>query len=752
MKKCFFSFFVILLFLQTHWIKGNSVKHLKLGTATKGGNYFRLGESIKNIYDNSVNIEIVETHGSIDNILKLEKGEIDLAIVQNDIAFLAENGLEPFKEKIKNLTGIMTFYSESIYIITNNPDIYYLNQLANHKVNVGPLGSGLYMDSKTILSSIRIWELVLKSNFYPAQVLELLLENRIQAAFINNITTQVENEIEKGKLFLVPLTANFIQRLTKTYPYFKEFNTTLLNREIRTIAVKSILICKKELDERVIYELTKILYDNFSKLRFPTQDILLQQNEIIYLMTLKKWHIGARKYFTELGIMKSQTYLRYLWILSLIPMIIILIILFINVLLFSFNKKSLQMISSNSRFLRLIKYINLKIFQHKYIVIFLVMLTAYLTNMHIVQYLEHNWAIKNNVISNFDNRSLIKNLLWMFIFGGSGYSDNLFPQCPTAKFFATLIPLIGLGGFLTMVGFLTSDHIKNRILEARGVKTKMIKNHIILCGWNENVPFLVKNLLHENIINKKPVVILAEIKEELPLEKYDLNDAMVTYVRGDATNKADLDRANIKEADTAIIVTDSDSTEPDAKSILKILTIEKYCQELEKKGIRKNRKNIYTIAEIQDANKFEAAYDALVNEIVLLGHIKSKVFVQSVLNPGVSKFINEILTYNDFNDIYSFQIEENSKLVNLTFDEILIELRKYKILLLSINIENQRKKEEMKEFQAKYNLKRTVITNPILKAELNYRTQSGDFLIVLAQYEKTVDNARKQLKKSKASI
>ncbi|NIA28624.1 MAG: TAXI family TRAP transporter solute-binding subunit, partial [Actinobacteria bacterium] len=196
MKNIFFLFFVISLFLQTHLVEGNSVKLFKLGTATKGGNYFRLGKSIESICaiaEIPFKIEVVETHGSVDNVLRLERNEIDFAIVQNDIAFLAENGLAPFKEKIKKLTGIMTFYSESIYIITNNPDIYYLNQLANHKVNVGPLGSGLYMDSKTILSSARLWDLVSKSNFKPAEVLNLLLENRIQVAFINNITTQVEN-------------------------------------------------------------------------------------------------------------------------------------------------------------------------------------------------------------------------------------------------------------------------------------------------------------------------------------------------------------------------------------------------------------------------------------------------------------------------------------------------------------------------------------------------------------------------------
>ena len=336
----------------------------------------------------------------------------------------------------------------------------------------------------------------------------------------------------------------------------------------------------------------------------------------------------------------------------------------------------------------------------------------------------------------------------MFVFGGSGYSDNLFPQSPLGKFFVTLIPLIGLGGFLTIVGFLTSDHIKKRILEARGVKTRMIRNHVIVCGWNEAVPYLVRNLLHENIVHKRRVLILADIKDDLPLEKYDLDTNMVSYVKGEATRKDDLKRANIKEADIAIIVSDQDCSDPDAKNILKVLTIEKYCRELEMSGDRKNRDNIYTIAEIHDSNNYQIACDANLDEIISLGNIKTKIFVQSVLNPGVSKFINEILTHNEFNDIYSIPIKADSKLVNHAFDELLIKLRKYKILLLSINLENHRSKDAVAKIQAQHNLKRGVITNPLLREETDYRTQAGDLLIVLAQYERTVDDAVKRIERS----
>jgi len=117
------------------------------------------------------------------------------------------------------------------------------------------------------------------------------------------------------------------------------------------------------------------------------------------------------------------------------------------------------------------------------------------------------------------------------------------------------------------------------------------------------------------------------------------------------------------------------------------------------------------------------------------------------MNPGVSKFINEILTYNDYNDIYSIRINEKNKLIGYTYDELLVKLRNHKILLLSISIENHREKSEVELIKQKFNLTRTVITNPITEEELNYKTELGDILIVLSQYESTIDKAIKSMLK-----
>jgi len=745
-------FIVVISLLYSTSVFGDSCSVLRLGTATKGGNYYNLGLSIKSLLKNNnfnYQIEVIPTEGSTDNINKLLNKEIDFAIVQNDIAFFAENGLHPFDKPVDDLYAIMSIYHEPIFIISNQNDINNISQLSNKKVNVGPLASGLIVDAKIILNSCSLWESIIKFNYKPSEAIEELLNENIHATFINNINQETQNYLDEGLIYLLTLSNNQINCLINTYPYFDKYSIVIKGENINTVTVKSILVCRSEQDINIVYQMTKIIYDNFFKLTFPSTNIKTSNDEVICSISLNKWHDGSNRFFREIGLSHPPNYLNYLWYLCITIVSLILLVVIADLSIFSLSNKRLRISRVNSKTFRIIQLLNLKIIQNKYILVFLIMFTVYLSCMSLVQHFEHKWAIENNEISVYDSQPFLKNLLWLFVFGGSSYHGGLFPHSSFGKIIVTIIPIVGLGGFITIVGLITSDHIKRRLLEAKGMGVIKVKNHILLCGWNNNMPFLIKNLIHENITSRKPIVILANLDDDMPIEKYRFDPKMVTYVKGDSTDKSDLERANLKDADIAMIVSDANSSDPDARNILKILTIEKYGHELELSGKRKNRDNIYTIAEIQDTHVFQAAYSAYVDEIVSFGHIRSKIFAQAIQNPGTSKFINEILTYNDYNDIYTIFIDRKSKLIGYTFDELLILLRKHKILLLSINIQNHRNIEQIEDKKKKYNLNRTVITNPLSKEENNYCVQEGDLLIVLSQYERTIQDALKSINSNK---
>jgi TRAP transporter TAXI family solute receptor len=723
---------------------------LILGSATKGGGYYTLAKSIKQILEDNnftYDIKVVATNGSTDNIRRLEKGTLDLAITQNDVAFFAENGIGSFQSAVNNLTTIFTFYDEPIFLVTNLPNINTIEQLINKKISVGLNKSGILESAKVILKSSGIWDKIYRSKISKEKSIDSLLSHKIDAMFLNNLPPNLKDKIAQKELFIVPISQNFIEKLKNTFPYFSSYRyENDLIEPVNTIAVKSILLTTEKLNKDIVYKIVDILYKNCDKLKFPNGS--LDRENAFCSNPLENWHTGVDEYFNDnnlnpISISSSDNTIWYL-IAVVILIFILLYFLFFYILykydlMFSFGR--------NSSLINLLKDIYLKAINHKYTLFIFIFSVIYLLCILLVKYYEHKWAIEHNVYSIFDNYTIYKSLLWLFIFSTSGYSDQFFPYSDQGKFIASLLPMIGLGGILTLVGLITSDHIKRYFMEVRGMSSKRIKDHIILCGWNENAPQIVENLLHENISHKRQIVILAEIPHEMPIEKFGFNPRYVSYIRGTATNRDDLKRANLAYADIAILISDEGSEDMDAKTILKILTVEKYGLELEESGERKNRANIHTVAEIMDPNNIQIALDAGVDQIISLGNIESKIFTQAVQNPGVAKFVNEIFTYNEYNDIYSIEVTKDSHLLNKTYDEILKILRKYNILLLSINIENRRNKKEVITLMNENNLKRSNITNPFIEEEVNYKTHSGDLLIVLAQYEKKVMEAIFQLKR-----
>ena len=98
------------------------------------------------------------TGGSVANINMLKEGSIDLAFVQNDIAYYAMHGTEMFEGKqVDGLQGIAALYPETCQFITlDKTGIKSIKDLKGKRVAVGPAGSGAEANARQILEAYGI--------------------------------------------------------------------------------------------------------------------------------------------------------------------------------------------------------------------------------------------------------------------------------------------------------------------------------------------------------------------------------------------------------------------------------------------------------------------------------------------------------------------------------------------------------------------------------------------------------------------
>jgi len=709
--------------------------------------YYQLAVSINQLLKENSNIKlnILTTHGSVDNIKKLRSQKVDFAIVQNDVAFFAENGIGSFKSKYNDLRLVLPFYKEPIFILSRKKNIEEISQIRNKKVSVGLQESGLLSSSKVILKSANLWMNIKKYYYSPQKALEKLKSGQIDILFVNNLNEEMKKLLDDSKIYIVPITEDFVKKLKYTFPYFYNYKYLLNEQDsINTIACYSMLVTRNNVDEKLILKILQVMVNNYNLLEFP--DLYhSSKKELFNFQSTIDWHSGVYKFFEVNHIKTSSSFLldEFFWyIVSVVVFIAFILLFVVSIVLYQMGY--LSGLKESSKFLLFLQKVYLYAVKHKYILIILFIFLSYIISILAIKFFEHHWAIEHNVINKFDNTPFIESLFWLFIFNTTGYNGDIFPVSNEGKFIISLIPMLGFGGVITLVGLITSDQIKKYILESKGMNNIKLQDHIIICGWNERASLLIKNLTHKNLESKKQVVILADAMDFNPIEQYHLNKEFVYYVKSAKVDRFSLEKANLAEAEMVIVLANKQHVDPDARTLLSVLTIENYSKELIKNNQRK-KPQIYTVAEILDKDNESIAKDVQLNQIITLDDIEAKIFAQAIQTPGILDFIYEVFDYNDYNDIYHIRVDDKCVFLGKTYDEILMLLRKYNILLLSINLGIDKDNDTLDNIKSKYNLVRTVITNPIEIAEQDYKVNIDDRLIVLARYEQDILDARKKL-------
>lgn len=163
MKKILLAL-VISFYAHTAWA-------LTIATGPSDGSYFQIAQDIKNVAGkDGIDLQVMATKGSLENLELLGSGKVDLAIVQLDaLRFISDVikkdlGLDLF-DKIK---VVLNLYPEEIHILTNRKDIQTFYNLEGKRVSVGPPGGGTAVTAAVLFNIYDIKATVSEEPFEEA--------------------------------------------------------------------------------------------------------------------------------------------------------------------------------------------------------------------------------------------------------------------------------------------------------------------------------------------------------------------------------------------------------------------------------------------------------------------------------------------------------------------------------------------------------------------------------------------------------
>lgn len=291
--------------------------YVNLGTGGTAGTYFPLGGAFAEIWNNTIpgaNVTSQSTGASAANINLLFDKKIEVAIVQNDIAFYAKNGTEMFEgQEFDGLRGLAILYNEPIQLITLNPEIKSLADLKGKTVSVGAIGSGNEANARQILSGAGIdIDNDIKARFLPySETISGMKDNQIEAAiFTTGMPNAGIQELAlQHDLIVVTVDPDVVAKLQVDYPFFTELVIPAdtykgQTEDVASITVKAMLVVTDEMDEELAYQLTKQLYENHDRVvaAHAVGQFITAENAVNGMPI--ELHPGAERYYKEIGVLE----------------------------------------------------------------------------------------------------------------------------------------------------------------------------------------------------------------------------------------------------------------------------------------------------------------------------------------------------------------------------------------------------------------------------------------------------------------
>ena len=314
MKKIISMVLIAALAFSLAACGGASASKMTMGTGGTAGTYYGyggvLGQYIKN--KAGIDVVVVSTDGSKANIQGIASGDYQLGTVQSDVMAYAWEGSRSFENdgRVDSFRVVAGLYAEAVQLVTMNPEIKSVADLAGKTVSIGAPGSGVYFNAMDVLTAAGLTESDIKAQYQSfADSADALKDGKIDAAFIvaGPPTPAITELCTTNNAYLVPIDGETAQNLIASCPFYTIHTIPAgsyagQTEDVQTVTVKATLIVSASATEEAVYNLTAAIFDNAEAIAAENaKGSELSIESATSGMTVP-FHAGAAKYFAEKGI------------------------------------------------------------------------------------------------------------------------------------------------------------------------------------------------------------------------------------------------------------------------------------------------------------------------------------------------------------------------------------------------------------------------------------------------------------------
>ncbi len=291
-----------------------AVTVLTMGTGGTSGTYYAFGSEIATLWNNNVEgyeVAAQPTGASKANIIAITDGEFQLGWSQNDTISYAYNADPKYfgGEKFDGFYAIAALYPEAVQLgVAADSDIKNIKDLKGKRVSIGAPGSGTAINAEQVLEAAGLTlEDIQRYDQNFGDSSDSFQNMQLDAFFVvaGVPNTGIISADLKRPVRLMTLDAEQDAALKGKYPFYIDVTVPKgtyagVTEDTVIPAITATLIVSKDLDEELVYNLTKTLFEKKGDI---THDKAKELDPAFAVQGVPcPIHPGAAKYYAEIGV------------------------------------------------------------------------------------------------------------------------------------------------------------------------------------------------------------------------------------------------------------------------------------------------------------------------------------------------------------------------------------------------------------------------------------------------------------------
>jgi hypothetical protein len=288
-----------------------------LGTATPGGGFPVYGQAVAdtiNQVDPTLEVRTRNTKGSTENVPLLEAGQLDLALVQGEVAHEALAGIGRAPADLRILAAM--YSTPGMFVVRADSPYRTIEDLKGRPVAFGARGSGLIILARYVLDGLGLD----RDRDFQAVLLDaagagptMVMDGRVAALWGGGIGWPGFTAVARGPAgarFLVP-DLEGIRQIQGKHPFLKLMAVPAGSypgqaAELHSVGSWSFIMARPGLPDDVASRLARALHRGESALgaRLPQARETTAANTVAAVTRPELLHPGVRRYLTELGLLR----------------------------------------------------------------------------------------------------------------------------------------------------------------------------------------------------------------------------------------------------------------------------------------------------------------------------------------------------------------------------------------------------------------------------------------------------------------